>query len=108
MRCRDPIWSPYSAHQPRSDASSAILMSSCQRSPSTPRAVRIFITSVTGERPPNVTDVMKILTALGVDGDRWHELIKIAEEASERGWWAEYGDHMGSRQRIYADLEAGA
>jgi transcriptional regulator with XRE-family HTH domain len=62
----------------------------------------------TGERPPNVTDVMKILTALGVEGDRWHELVHIAEEAAERGWWTEYGDAMGPRQRIYADLEAGA
>jgi len=62
----------------------------------------------TGERAPNVTDVMKILTALGVDGERWHELVRIAEDAAERGWWAEYGDDMGSRQRVYADLEAGA
>jgi transcriptional regulator with XRE-family HTH domain len=62
----------------------------------------------TGERAPNVTDVMKILTALGVDGERWHELVRIAEDAAERGWWAEYGDDMGPRQRVYADLEAGA
>lgn len=62
----------------------------------------------TGERAPNVTDVMKVLTALGVDGDQWHELVRIAEDATERGWWAEYGDDMGPRQRVYADLEAGS
>ncbi|MCW2946488.1 MAG: helix-turn-helix domain protein [Actinoallomurus sp.] len=62
----------------------------------------------TGERPPIVTDVMKILTALGVEGDRWHELVRIAEDAAERGWWREFGDDMGPRQQVYADLEAGA
>lgn len=62
----------------------------------------------TGERPPIVTDVMKILTALGVDGERWHELVHIAEDAAERGWWREFGNDMGPRQQVYADLEAGA
>src|SRR5262245_14982455 len=62
----------------------------------------------TGERPPIVTDVMKILTALGSDGDRWHQLIRIAEDAAERGWWREFGEDMGPRQQVYADLEAGA
>lgn len=52
-------------------------------------------------------DVMKILDSLGVDGDRWTQIMTIAREAGERGWW-ESTRGMGDRQARYADLEAGA
>ena len=52
-------------------------------------------------------DVMKILDALGVDDDRWTEIMTIAREAGERGWW-ESNRFMGERQALYANLEAGA
>jgi transcriptional regulator with XRE-family HTH domain len=52
-------------------------------------------------------DVMKILDALGVDGERWTQVMTIAREAGERGWW-ESTRGMGERQARYADLEAGA
>jgi transcriptional regulator with XRE-family HTH domain len=52
-------------------------------------------------------DVMKILDALGVDGDRWLQIMTIAREAGERGWW-ESTRGMGERQAMYANLEAGA
>jgi len=52
-------------------------------------------------------DVMKILDALGVDGERWTQIITIAREAGERGWW-ESTRGMGERQALYANLEAGA
>lgn len=52
-------------------------------------------------------DVIKILDALGVDGARWTQIITIAREAGERGWW-EFTKGMGERQALYADLEAGA
>lgn len=52
-------------------------------------------------------DVMKILDVLGVDGERWTEIMKIAREAGERGWW-ESNRFMGERQSMYANLEAGA
>jgi transcriptional regulator with XRE-family HTH domain len=52
-------------------------------------------------------DVMKILEALGVEGDRWTEIMTIAREAGERGWW-ESNRHMGERQALFANLEAGA
>jgi transcriptional regulator with XRE-family HTH domain len=51
--------------------------------------------------------VMKILDALGVDGERWTRLMTIAREAGERGWW-ESTRGMGDRQALYANLEAGA
>jgi transcriptional regulator with XRE-family HTH domain len=52
-------------------------------------------------------DVLAILDTLGVDGARWTEIVTIAREAGERGWW-EYHRAMGERQKRYADLEAGA
>jgi transcriptional regulator with XRE-family HTH domain len=52
-------------------------------------------------------DVIKILEALGVGGDRWTEIMTIAREAGERGWW-ETTRGIDRRQATYADLEAGA
>ena len=52
-------------------------------------------------------DVMKILDALGVEGDRWTQVVTIAREAGEKGWW-ESTRGMGDRQALYANLEAGA
>ncbi len=52
-------------------------------------------------------DVMKILDALNVDGERWTQIMTIAREASEKGWW-ESCKTMGDRQALYANLEAGA
>ena len=52
-------------------------------------------------------DVMKILDALGVEGERWTQVVTIAREAGEKGWW-ESTRGMGERQERYADLEAGA
>ena len=52
-------------------------------------------------------DVMKILDALNVDGDRWTQIMTIAREASEKGWWESYKT-MGARQAMFANLEAGA
>jgi transcriptional regulator with XRE-family HTH domain len=51
--------------------------------------------------------VMRILDALGVDGDRWTQIMTIAREAAEKGWW-ESTRGMGDRQALYANLEAGA
>ena len=52
-------------------------------------------------------DVMKILDSLGVDGERWTQVMTVAREAGERGWW-ESTRGMGERQALYANLEAGA
>ncbi|GAA4635889.1 helix-turn-helix transcriptional regulator [Actinoallomurus vinaceus] len=57
---------------------------------------------------PDLADVMKILDVLGVTGEKWHEIVRIARDAAERGWWDSYGDAMGDRQRLYADIESGA
>ena len=52
-------------------------------------------------------DVISILDVLGVDGDRWTQVVTIAREAGEKGWWESH-KAMGDRQAIYANLEAGA
>jgi transcriptional regulator with XRE-family HTH domain len=52
-------------------------------------------------------DVLNILEAVGVDGDRWTKIMTIAREASETGWW-ESSKTMGDRQAMFANLEAGA
>jgi transcriptional regulator with XRE-family HTH domain len=57
---------------------------------------------------PDLAEIMKILDLLGVTGDRWQQIVTIARDAAERGWWDTYGDSMGPRQRLYADIESGA
>ena len=52
-------------------------------------------------------DIIKILDALEVDGEQWTQVVTIAREAGERGWW-ESNKAMGERQALYANLEAGA
>jgi len=52
-------------------------------------------------------DIIRILDALEVDGERWTQIVTIAREAGERGWW-ESNKAMGERQALYANLEAGA
>ncbi|MGH8795343.1 MAG: helix-turn-helix domain-containing protein [Stackebrandtia sp.] len=58
--------------------------------------------------PPNMADVMKLLRELDVPSTRAHRITEIAREAAERGWWQDFGEHMGARQRVNADLEWGA
>ncbi|NVI88366.1 helix-turn-helix transcriptional regulator [Actinomadura sp. BRA 177] len=57
---------------------------------------------------PDVRDIVKIMKILGVTGEKFDEILKIACDASDRGWWDSYGDAMGARQRMYSDLESGA
>ncbi len=52
-------------------------------------------------------DVLAILDAIGVEGERWTQVVTIAREASERGWW-ESNKAMGERAALNANLEAGA
>jgi transcriptional regulator with XRE-family HTH domain len=52
-------------------------------------------------------DVISILDTLGIDGERWTQIVTIAREAGEKGWWESYKT-MGDRQALIANLEAGA
>ncbi|RKS74383.1 helix-turn-helix protein [Actinomadura pelletieri DSM 43383] len=57
---------------------------------------------------PDVAVVMSILDILGVTGEEWERIVRLAHEAAVKGWWDRYGQSMGPRQRLYADLEFGA
>lgn len=61
-----------------------------------------------GHNRPNLVEIMKILDYLEVTGEKYQQLVQIAREGAERGWWDEYGDAMGRRQRMYADIESDA
>jgi transcriptional regulator with XRE-family HTH domain len=68
---------------------------------------RANVSRLEGGQVIDLADVMEILDALEVEGDRWTEIVTIAREAGERGWW-ESNKAMGERQALYANLEAGA
>jgi len=68
---------------------------------------RVDISRLENGHVADQADVIRILDALGIDGDRWTEVVTIAREASEKGWW-ESDKAMGDRQALYANLEAGA
>jgi transcriptional regulator with XRE-family HTH domain len=57
---------------------------------------------------PDLVEVMDLLDLLGPTDDKRAEIISIAREAAGKGWWDAYGDAMGDRQRLYADIESGA
>ncbi|MGH3713258.1 MAG: helix-turn-helix domain-containing protein [Micromonosporaceae bacterium] len=61
-----------------------------------------------GHVRPDLNEIMKILDTLRVGERRWSNVITIAREAQERGWWESYAEEMGTRQSLYANLEAGA
>lgn len=61
-----------------------------------------------GHIRPDQAEIMKILDALNVDGEKWTQIVTIARDAAERGWWESYNEAMGERQALYANLEAGA
>lgn len=57
---------------------------------------------------PDLAEIMKVLDLLGVTGERWQQIVTVARDAAERGWWDTFGNTMGPRQRMYADIESGA
>ncbi|MBX7267540.1 helix-turn-helix transcriptional regulator [Micromonospora sp. Llam7] len=61
-----------------------------------------------GHLRPDLDEIMRILKLFNVGERRWQQIMTIAREAQERGWWEKFRDEMGPRQALYADLEAGA
>ncbi|GAA2722971.1 helix-turn-helix transcriptional regulator [Actinocorallia aurantiaca] len=57
---------------------------------------------------PDLAEVMDLLDLLEPTEEKRAQILRIAREAAARGWWDAYGDAMGDRQRLYADLESGA
>lgn len=62
-------------------------------------------------RKPDVAKVMKLLDALGVaeESQRYRDIVRLAREANERGWWDEPDfAGMSERQKRCADVESAA
>ncbi|MGI5163393.1 helix-turn-helix domain-containing protein [Spirillospora sp. CA-253888] len=62
----------------------------------------------TGQCRPDLAHLMDILDVLEITGRQRNQIIRLARDAAERGWWDSYGDTMGPRQKLYADLESAA
>ncbi|MEO3824126.1 helix-turn-helix transcriptional regulator [Actinomadura sp. B10D3] len=56
---------------------------------------------------PDVADVITILDSLSVPENQWTQIVRLAHDAAAKGWWDSYGNAMGARHRLYADLESG-
>ena len=61
-----------------------------------------------GHVRPDLDEIVRMLQLFGVSEERCQELMTIGRDAQERGWWEKSADEMGSRQALYANLEAGA
>jgi transcriptional regulator with XRE-family HTH domain len=57
---------------------------------------------------PDVGEIMTLLEALGIEGERYDMVLRLARDAARKSWWDKYGAPMGPRQRLYTDLESGA
>jgi transcriptional regulator with XRE-family HTH domain len=68
---------------------------------------RMDISRLENGQSADPADVLNILETLGVEGERWIALAAIAQDACARGWWDSV-KHIGDRQALYANLEAGA
>lgn len=55
-----------------------------------------------------LTDVAKLLDLYGVQGTHRDQLLMLAEEASEKGWWESYSDVLTEGNRAFIALEAEA
>ncbi|GDY32202.1 helix-turn-helix domain-containing protein [Gandjariella thermophila] len=62
-----------------------------------------------GRRGARVEDVAALLALYRVHGRRREELLDLAREANDRGWWQRaYGDTLSARFRTYVGFEADA
>lgn len=61
-----------------------------------------------GQLRPDLAELMDMLDRLGVTGRQYEKVIRLARDAAQKGWWDSFGDSMGPRQKLYADLESGA
>ena len=59
----------------------------------------------TGQSGVSSREIRKILAAYEVDGLKGEELVEMAREAKQRGWWQLYGTVLTS---AYVGLEAAA
>jgi transcriptional regulator with XRE-family HTH domain len=70
-----------------------------------PSKVSRYELARTGLKPG---DVAKLLTRYGVDRARQRELLALADEAMEKGWWEAYSDVLPEEYAALIGLEAEA
>jgi transcriptional regulator with XRE-family HTH domain len=68
---------------------------------------RMEISRLENGQSADLADVLNILEGLNVEDERWTALEAIARDACTPGWWDSV-KHIGDRQALYANLEAGA
>jgi transcriptional regulator with XRE-family HTH domain len=56
----------------------------------------------------NPAEVEKLLDIYGVDGRQRDELLALAREAKQKGWWESYSDALPEEYRAFIGLEAEA
>ncbi|RAY11787.1 XRE family transcriptional regulator [Actinomadura craniellae] len=62
----------------------------------------------TAQTRPEAFEIMDMLERLNVTGKEHDNIIHLARTAARKGWWDQFANVMGARQRLYADLESGA
>jgi transcriptional regulator with XRE-family HTH domain len=70
-----------------------------------PSKVSRYELARTGLKP---TEVGKLLDYYEVSGSRRDQLLALAREASQKGWWEEYADVVSEDHLTFIGLEAGA
>lgn len=68
---------------------------------------RMEISRLENGQSADLADALNILEGLGVEDDQWTALEAIARDACTPGWWDSV-KHIGDRQALSANLEAGA
>jgi transcriptional regulator with XRE-family HTH domain len=61
-----------------------------------------------GQLRIDLYQLLNWLDTLEVTGRQRDDIVQLAREAAEKGWWDTFGNSMGPRQRLAADLEWGA
>ncbi|WP_119730999.1 helix-turn-helix domain-containing protein [Thermomonospora amylolytica] len=61
-----------------------------------------------GQLRIDLYQLLNWLDTLNVHGRERDEIVQLARQAAEKGWWDAFGNSMGPRQRLFADLEWGA
>lgn len=62
----------------------------------------------TAKRAPSIGDVSALLDFYAVVGDQRDQLVTLARDAREHGWWHAYGDVLPEWYETYVGLEAEA
>lgn len=63
---------------------------------------------LSGKRRVSLVDMSAVLAVLDITGPKRQELLRIAADAAQPGWWQEYGDRLPPELRTLSDHESAA